>query len=250
MLRKASLATLCSVAAVLAGCSDTTGPQNRASLSFGTRPSAAPAAVVAALSSAQSTSDAIIMGSLVITRVQLVLRKIELERTGAGDCASGLNAGDCNEMELGPLLVDLPLGTAISTPLSVAIPAGSYKEMEFSIHKVNSGDASDQAFLQSNPTFQNVSVRVEGTYLGVAFVFTSAVDAKVEREFQPPLVIGSAPGNITVNVDVSTWFLTGLGAVIDPTTANPGGPNESLVANNIKASFKAFEDDNRDGVHD
>jgi len=35
---------------------------------------------------------------------------------------------------------------------------------------------------------------------------------------------------------------------MDPNSANKGGENESVVANNIKASIDAFED--RDGAED
>jgi hypothetical protein len=35
---------------------------------------------------------------------------------------------------------------------------------------------------------------------------------------------------------------------VDPASANKGGANESVVANNIQTSFKAFDDDNRDGL--
>ena len=49
-------------------------------------------------------------------------------------------------------------------------------------------------------------------------------------------------------MDVSTWFKNaGTGALIDPATALIGGANESVVKGNIKASIKAFEDDNKDG---
>jgi hypothetical protein len=48
-------------------------------------------------------------------------------------------------------------------------------------------------------------------------------------------------------VDVSTWFRSATGALIDPATANKGGLNESEVTENIKDSFKAFEDEDRDG---
>ena len=37
---------------------------------------------------------------------------------------------------------------------------------------------------------------------------------------------------------------------VDPASANPGQPNESVVANNIQTSFDAFEDDNDDGLAD
>jgi hypothetical protein len=52
-------------------------------------------------------------------------------------------------------------------------------------------------------------------------------------------------GNATIQVD-SSWFKNGT-AVINPATANVGQPNESLLRNNINASLKAVDDDDRDG---
>ncbi|MFL5608108.1 MAG: hypothetical protein ACJ8AD_16775 [Gemmatimonadaceae bacterium] len=56
--------------------------------------------------------------------------------------------------------------------------------------------------------------------------------------------------NVTVSVDLTNWFRTRSGALIDPSTANAGGPNAVLVAENIKRSFHAFRDDDRDGDDD
>jgi hypothetical protein len=53
--------------------------------------------------------------------------------------------------------------------------------------------------------------------------------------------------NATVSIDVSKWFLSSDGAAIDPTVATPGSSNQSLIENNIRRSFHAFEDDNERG---
>jgi hypothetical protein len=42
----------------------------------------------------------------------------------------------------------------------------------------------------------------------------------------------------------------GGGLLIDPASANTGGPNKSVVENNIVNSFDAFEDNDEDGAHD
>jgi len=66
----------------------------------------------------------------------------------------------------------------------------------------------------------------------------------------PPLVVDASGSstNLTIRLDVSTWFrVGGTGTVIDPSTANPGGANEGAVKDNIKHSVKAFRDENHDG---
>jgi hypothetical protein len=52
-----------------------------------------------------------------------------------------------------------------------------------------------------------------------------------------------------VQVDVASWFRDGT-RIVNPSTANVGGANERLVASNIKRSFHAFEDHDRDGEDD
>ena len=93
-------------------------------------------------------------------------------------------------------------------------------------------------------------MRVVGTYNGVAFVFTSDATASQENEFDPPLVVdGTTATDLTLFVDLSTWFLVD-GVLVDPAQANGEQPFASQVKNNIKASIRAFEDDDRDGEDD
>jgi hypothetical protein len=64
----------------------------------------------------------------------------------------------------------------------------------------------------------------------------------------PPLDVASGAGaNLTIRMDVSTWFANN-GALVDPATANKGGQNEGVVKGNIEQSVEAFEDNNHDGV--
>ena len=50
----------------------------------------------------------------------------------------------------------------------------------------------------------------------------------------------------TIQFDLASWFRNGS-TIIDPATANKDQPNESLVRENIKASIRAFGDDDRSG---
>jgi hypothetical protein len=163
--------------------------------------------------------------------------------------------GDCEEFETGPALVSLPLGsTAIAQQVAVNAPAGTYDALEFEIHKPSSGE--DAAFVAAHPDFANISIRVTGTYSQAGtrsdFVFTSDVDQSEEMNLVPPLVVQDGQAaNVTLRVEIGSWFLDATkSALVDPASANPGQPNQSVVANNIQNSFKAFEDDNRDGLED
>jgi hypothetical protein len=186
--------------------------------------------------------------TLIITRVQMVFKEIELKRSDADACPDDVSGDSdpCEELVLGPVLVDLPLTTGVVTAASISMPTGTYRELELKLHKPGN-DARDQAFRSANPTFADTTIRVQGTYNGRAFVFTSRVDEEMELDFNPPLTIGESGGNVTVQIDVASWFRNLSGAVIDPATANIGGLNEGIVKTNIKASFRSLEDDDRDG---
>ena len=235
------------VALGIAACGVFSTAPNRPTLtlSFSSR---APAPVASA-SLAPNFDISVTSGAntLVITKAQLVVRKIELKSLATTACSEdGISADDCDEIELGTRLVDLPVSDALAPATTASIPEGTYREIEFKVHKPGT-DAIDAAFILANPDFKDISVRVEGTYNGAQFTFTSAVNEEVELEFNPPVVITAASNNITIQVDLRTWFRNTDGTVIDPATANTGGPNASLVASKIKASLRAFEDRDKDG---
>lgn len=248
----------------LAACSDGTGlgSQSQVSFNVATRPSGGAAASRASFDITSPSPGTFTDGTntLVLTRVQLVLREIELQRAGAAIdlCASasasldgsGARSDGCAELELGPVLVDVPVNVAgAQHTFSVEVAAGTYGEVKFEVHKPSSSE--DAAFLQANPGFDGVSIRVEGTYNGTPFVFTSDLDEEQELTLNPPLAVAeSGATDLTLFVDLSTWFRSQAGTLIDPASANKGQPNEAVVAGNIKASLRAFEDHDRDGAED
>ena len=150
---------------------------------------------------------------------------------------------ECAEFEVGPLYVDLPLGSAPKRILSVVVDTGSFHELEFKIHKPDH-DADDDAFLQAHPDLVRVSIRVRGTFDGLPFGFVTDLTATEETELVPPLVVTAATGTeLTLLVDISKWFVDAAGTgLIDPITAGAGQPNDRLVRANIKQSFRAFND--------
>lgn len=234
---------------VLVACGDSTGPGARAplTLSFG----------AAAPQVSTTASLRVVAGGapLVVTRVQLVIAEAELETPDASCIAADDDDSECPEIKLGPTLVDLPLDGSIRAVLQANVPAGTYEELEFEIEAVEESDDDDMsaqevaAFLTANPQFRGVSIRVEGTYDGAPFVYTTDAEAELELEFSPPVSIDGS-SNITVHVDVASWFRGPNGVTIDPRTANQGGANKELVDDNIERSFEAFDDDDRDGRDD
>ena len=73
---------------------------------------------------------------------------------------------------------------------------------------------------------------------------------EIEMDFRPALEVGETGVNITVNLDVLSWFRGADGTLIDPRTAVPGQANASVVSANIWRSLAVFEDDDHDGYDD
>ena len=251
----ARLTCLLAVAAgavFLAGCSDSTGASNNPQVRFNLATGAATPAVASSASLAVAGAPVTYTdgagNTLVIDQVELVLREIELERVGETACALP-TSDSCEELEIGPILLDLPLTPGAAGQFTVPADTGTYGQVQFEIHKASSGD--DAAFVAAHPEFADRSIRVTGSYNGTAFTYLSDLDVEQELELSPPLVVGEGgSADLTLFVDVNTWFRTGAGDLIDPATANKGETNEGVVKDNIQNAFNAFEDGDRDGAED
>ncbi len=185
--------------------------------------------------------------ALVLTSVEIVLREIELRRSDTSDCdLLGENDDGCETLEAGPVLVSVPVDGSVSQEFSLGITEGSYTKIEFDIHKVSSGDEADAQFLVQNPSFDDLSIRVVGTFDGQAFVFETDLNVEQELDLFPTLQV-DASTNITIEVGLDGWFVDGSGVTVNPETGNKNGVNENLIKDNIKNSIEAFEDNDRDG---
>jgi hypothetical protein len=195
-------------------------------------------------------------GDLVLTKVQVVLDKIELDRNGTSSCVAEIeDSGDdhaqvgaeCEDISRDPVLVDIPVDGTLHGVLNVPLSEGTYAQLEA---KLEPARAEATAFNAANPNMVGNSVRVEGTFKGTAFVFTSSVRRSLEMRFDPPLVIDATTKNATVNLDVGKWFLDSAGNAIDPTTATEGSAARQQIEDNIERAFHAFEDEHESGVDD
>ena len=190
--------------------------------------------------------------TLVITKAQLVLSRLELASTANAGCDDDDSQPGCAEIERSTVLVDLPVDAGVQTLINASIPAGSYSSLEAKLRVPKSGDdAKAAALLAAHPEFAGGNVRVEGTFRGTPFVYTGTVQGRLETQFSAPLVVATDATslNVTVHVDLSTWFMNGA-SLIDPSSGNAGGANESLISANISRSFRAFRDDGRRGEDD
>ena len=220
------------VAAVAAGC----GSSN---LSLSVR-AGAPTGATA------SRSALTFANGIELTRVRIVVKEIKLELARSAD--AGTADLEEHDMALGPFLVDLT-GTTLdsgapATVTSADLPAGTYREIKFKIHKPESteqGVSTDAAIKAMADA--GASIIAEGTIDGTPFTFSTPMDVEQELEGSFDLASGS---NLTLNVDASTWFGGSGSARLDPRDAAV----RSQIEGNIQRSFKAFKDDNHDGHDD
>lgn len=234
----------------LAACSDPTELALRGgvAVSFATRNPAVTPAPAFDLAAALDDTTVVGADTLIITSAEVVFREIELKAAETADCDVEPEPAGCEEITVGPHLVALPLTLGAEQRFSLEIPAGEYTRIDFEVHKLSDSDPGDATLLAQHPEFADLSIRLLGTFNGSAFTFESDLDVEQELELLPSLtVVEDATVNVTVRVDVGTWFRLSGGSLIDPATANKGGPNESEVKQSIKDSFHAFEDDDRDG---
>jgi hypothetical protein len=194
--------------------------------------------------SAAAQSALVLSNGIVLNRVRIVVTKVELELARTAD--AGVADLEEHEMKLGPLLIDLS-GASLDSgkPADVAaasLPAGTYREIKFKIHKPQSTETTDVG-VQAMAT-AGASIIAEGTIDGVNnFTFTTPME--VQQELEGNFVLGPS-SNLTLHVDATSWFGGAGSARLDPRDA----ANASAIENNIKLSFKAFRDDNRDGHED
>lgn len=185
---------------------------------------------------ATAAAQALTAGTgITLTRVRVVIRKIEMEKA---------DTAEMDEVASGPYLLDLSGATldgSVGKVLDASFTPGTYSEIEFEVHKPQSGESAANADIKDMVDAQS-SIIVDGTIDGAAFTFKSAVTA--EQKFEGSLVL-AAGSNLTLNVDAGSWF-TASGARLDPRDE----ANRSQIENNIQKSFKAFKDDDHDGHED
>ncbi|HEX6616487.1 MAG TPA: hypothetical protein VF046_09295 [Gemmatimonadales bacterium] len=260
-----SLGFMTCAALLLAACGDSgTGRVNlQLSTRSGTRIAASAMRPQLSLTGAGQTTVTLGGDQIVLDQVELVLRKIKFEGVAAGACDGESGTGvsgeaeECGEFRAGPELFDLPLGEGVVQTYTATVPAGSYHEVQFQIHRPTD-ENGDAALLADHPDLEGVSIRVTGAYqkagdpAPVPFTYTTDLTQVTNIELEQPIDVGDgATLALTLSVDVSGWFANAEGTgLVDPAQALNGQPLESVVEQNIRSSFHAFQDENGDGTED
>ena len=188
---------------------------------------------------------------IVLDQVGLVLRKVRLEGPSIESCPEdGEGDSGCGEPEFGPALFELPLEEGAEGVLNALVPVGSYTGLKFQLHRPTNAN-EDADFVAEHPDYDDISIRVVGSYNGTPFTFASDLTEVEDVDFGGPLDVeteGTLP--LTLLVQVADWFAGEDGGLLNPADANDGGPLESVVERQILESFRAFRDGDEDGSAD
>jgi len=214
-------------------------------------------AATAAAAPGTLRQQVVLANGIEVQRVRVVVRKLELESAGAdsgdddssddSDGGSDDSSGRDGEFETGPFLIDLSgagLGGQLVALPQVQVPAGSYDEIEYKIGVPSASQAGGDSTLLDMAQ-RGASIVVDGSIDGEPFSFASGLSEEQEREVRFE-VGGAGNESITINLDLTRWFLGAGGARLDPRV----DANRSAIESNLRRSIDAFDDCDRDGRED
>jgi hypothetical protein len=178
-----------------------------------------------------------------VDQVLLVLGRVKLETAGVD--------GTVDFTDEHSVVVPLRLNGSGVLAVDADPPAGTYKELEIAIDKLELGHLDEHALIQQYPSLSNASIVVEGTVTLAngsveRFVFAHDADIDLELPFAPDLTVTHSDERVTLVslvLDLTGWFRGATGAVLDP--RDPA--NRSVIAANLQHAIEVFEDPDRDG---
>ena len=239
--RIAPCVSLAALALAAGACGDGVGPADpgTVSLSFQvTDPGASPVSEGPAGASARVAGPPMVIaganGSLILDEIRIIINEVELKPADGSCDSSGPRGDDCPEFEAPPRFLDLPLDGQAIDAVSVQVPAGLYKELDFEIEDLED-DESDPVeaaavaavrgqVLAAVPDWpEEASVLVAGTFIptggaAVAFRVFLKAEIEIEMDLQPNLVVaddGTSSRQLTVDIAPHLWFLQASGEVLE-----------------------------------
>ncbi len=210
-------------------------------------------------------------GQLLVDRVRVVVRRIDLEQASSGADAgtgggvdagadAGMDAGtdhgdageiscDCPDggavcvkpgghVHIGPFLVDVAggdLAGGIHQVFDVEVPAGTYEDVKFVINTLSrhqdTGDGGLDGGLAEMQGL-HASIAVDGLFGGARFLFKTPMHLQQRQE--GPFVVGPGTTSIVLTLDPRSWFIGDQGRVLDPTDPRDRG----RILRNIRCSVR------------
>jgi hypothetical protein len=132
-------------------------------------------------------------------------------------------------------------GGVARADVSLDVAAGTYKEVEVSIDKLEVGKPEEEALLDEHPMLADASFAIQGRVVDAglteSFTFTVAIDRDLEIKLDPFRVVeAGAPVTVRLKLNTAGWFLDAQGNVLDPRDL----ANRSTIEANIQVSLQAL----------
>jgi hypothetical protein len=190
------------------------------------------------MSSADTVGDS--QNIMILDTVKILIKDIKLN-------FSDTKEDSCN-FKVGPFVLFLNFSSGINILSSAVIPDGNYRKIKFEVHKLNDNEAlPDPEFADANGRY---SVIIKGWYLGNYFIYKSTKSAHQILQFPNDIPIAlSVVSNITLMVRPYIWFIKN-GAWLNPFDPANSNDIDNNIKDNINHNFKAFRDNDRNGVPD
>lgn len=176
----------------------------------------------------------------ILDTVKILIKDIKLDLASTSE--------DSSDFKVGPFILFLNLSSNINLISNAMIPAGTYDKIKFEVHKLNDNEpVPDPEFADANGRY---SVVAKGTYLGNYFVYKSTKSAHQILHFPIIVPITAAYlSNVTMIVKPYIWFIKN-GVYLDPRVPANSNDIDNNIKDNINHNFKAFKDNDRNGIPD
>ncbi len=213
-------------AAAFFGCGDTTVAPQADNISF------------SSVSSVDSIGDS--QNILILDTVKILIKDIKVHVNNTNE--------DEKNFKVGPFVLFLDLTSNVQYISSAVLPAGDYKKIKFEVHKLNDNEpVPDPEFADANGRY---SVIVKGWYLGNYFVYKSTKSAHQQLTFPSVFPIFTTTiTNITMVVKPYIWFIEN-NMYLDPRDPANSNDIDNNIKDNINNNFKAFKDNDKNGIPD
>ncbi len=176
---------------------------------------------------------------LILDTVKILLKDIKLNVASSNDSSN---------FKVGPYVLFLNLTSNVNTIGSGYIPAGNYDKIKFEVHKLETTETPpDPEFRDS---LGNYSAVVKGRFNGTRFVYKSTKSAKQIINYPTIVTLYTESiTNVTLLIRPQIWFIKN-NDYLDPNNQANWNDIDNNIKDNINQNFKAFRDNNKDGIPD
>ncbi len=171
--------------------------------------------------------------TVIILRARFVIKDLKFKNA----------TEDSLNFKTAAFVLDLNLNGAEQNIAVSEAPYGSYKRIEFDVHRIEAKTLTGRTDTTQFADFlkdEKYSVIISGTVRlngkDSAFTYRSKIDAKQKIDITPPLTISKDTADVktTLRISSANWFKNKSGVSVDPNDKN----NEGIIDENIKASIK------------